>query len=613
MKKNLLLAIAFCGITTAKANRPDSLITFKQLTDSIQTLMRQDHIVGMMLGIATKDSVLFTGGFGYADLAAQQRVDANTLFRMGSITKMFVSLGILQLVQSGKLNLQAPLKTIAPEVPFYNPWEATHPLRIIHLLEHTSGFDDIKLNNMYAADDHENKGIDMMLVHKNSMVCRWQPGERMAYCNPNYAILGYIIQKLTGQDFEQYATNSLLSPLGMTNSNFNLGSKTSLDTKEYSFEGGDIRKVKSVTLLSGAAGALWSNAHDMIKWLQLFLRNGDPLFPPTTIAIMETPQSSLAARTGLRSGYALANQDVYLGSKFPFRGHSGLVGTCFSSCYYNRDRNIGFVLSSNSNNNNARIEALIVDYLQQTAVPVLLATQPTDAKAIAPYLGMYQFESPRNAISAFVDKLQNTPRIYLKNGELFIKPLMGGATKLVQTAPLTFAWQGDNMGRIIFTTNSRGQRVMMQGGTYYEQSSAAPSIAYRLLLLLALVVSVGGAIAGLIAIVKKMMGRLQNQLLPRLLPFIGLAGLSWAVYYLLDVQKYTYKLSQLGSINFRTMVICLGTSLFAVTALATLGWALQQLIKQKKGWGWLLTALGMCTIALLLWQNGWVGLRTWAM
>lgn len=613
MKKNLLLAIAFCGITTARANRPDSVITFKQLTDSIQTLMRQDHIVGLMLGMTTKDSVLFTGGFGYADQAAQKQVDANTLFRMGSITKMFVSLGILQLVQTGKLTLQTPIKSIAPEVPFYNPWEATNPLRIIHLLEHTSGFDDIKLNNMYAADGHENKGIDMMLVHKNSMVCRWQPGERMAYCNPNYAILGYIIQKLTGQTYEQYITTTMLAPLGMTNSNFNLGSKTPQDVKEYSFEGGSVRQAKSVTLLSGAAGALWSNANDMVKWVQFFLRNGAPLFPPTTITTMETPQSSLAAQAGLLSGYALGNQDVYWGSKYPFRGHSGLVGTCFSSCYYNRDRNIGFVLSSNSNNNNDRIESLIVDYLQQNAVPATLTIQPTDTKAIAPYLGMYQFESPRNAISAFVDKLQNAPRIYLQNGNLFFKPLIGSATQLIQTAPLTFAWQGDNMARIVFTTNSKGQRVMMQGGAYFEQKSAAMSITYRLLLLLSMLLSVGGALAGLIAVVRKLMGRLANPLLPRLLPLIGLGGLAWAVYYLLDVQKYTYKLSELGSINFRTLVICLGTSLFAVAALATLGWAVQKCIKQKKGWGWLFTALGMCTITLLLWQNGWIGLRTWAM
>lgn len=575
--------------------------------------MRQDHIVGLMLGMATKDSVIFTGGFGYADKETQQPVTANTLFRMGSITKMFVSMGILQLVQTGKLTLQTPIKSIAPEVPFYNPWEATNPLRIIHLLEHTSGFDDIKLNNMYATDGHENKGTDMMLVHKNSMVCRWQPGERMAYCNPNYAILGYIIQKLTGQPYDRYLTQSLLVPLGMGNSNFNLGSKTPQDVKEYSFESGGIIRTKSVTLLSGAAGALWSNASDMVKWVQFFLRDGVPLLLPTAIATMETPQSSLAAKAGLRSGYALGNQDVYLGSKYPFRGHSGLVGTCFSACYYNRAMNIGFVLSSNSNNNNARIEALIVDYLQQNAAPITLTAQPTDTKAIAPYLGMYQFESPRNAISAFVDKLQNAPRIYLQNGQLYIKPLIGSAAKLVQTAPLTFAWQGDNMARIVFTTNGRGQRVMMQGGTYYEQTSAGTSIAYRLLLLLAIALSIGGAVAGLVAVVRKRMGKLANPLLPRLLPPVGLGGLSWAVFNLLDVQKYTYKLSELGSINFRTLVICWGTFLFAATAVATLAWALQKLVKQKSGWGWLLVGLGMCTIALLLWQNGWIGLRTWAM
>jgi CubicO group peptidase (beta-lactamase class C family) len=613
MKKNLLIVIACCSITAARASQPDSLITFRQLTDSIQSLMRQDHIVGLMLGMATKDRVLFAGGFGYADKEAQQPVTANTLFRMGSITKMFVSMGIMQLVNEGKLSLQTPLKSLAPEVPFYNPWEATAPLRIIHLLEHTSGFDDIKLNNMYAADGHENKGIDMMLVHKNSMICRWQPGERTAYCNPNYAILGYLIQKLTGLPYEQYLTNTLLRPLGMYSSNFNLSSKLPQDVKEYSFEGGSIRQVKSVTLLSGAAGALWSCPTDMVKWVQLFLRNGEPLFLPTTIETMETPQSALAARAGLTSGYALGNQDVYLSAKYPFRGHSGLVGTCFSSCYYNRAMNIGFVLASNSNNNNAHIEALIVAYLQQNAPSIVLATQPIDTKAMAPYLGMYQFESPRNAISGFMDKLQNAPRIYLQNGGLFIKPLTGKASPLVQTAPLTFAWQGDNTARIVFTTNNKGQRVMMQGGTYYAQTSYALSMAYRLLLLLAVLLAIGGALAGPVAIAQKIRGRLSGPLLPRLLPLIGLGSLSLAILNLLNVQKYTYKLSELGSVNFRTLAIFLGTSLYAITAMATLVWALQKLIKQKKGWGWALVGIGMCTIAWVLWQNGWIGLRTWAM
>lgn len=614
MKKIFFVAIAFCCTTSIHASLPDSSITFRQLTDSIQTIMRQDNIVGLMLGITTKDSVLYAGGFGFADREAQRRVDANTLFRMGSITKMLVSLGIMQLVQEGKLSLNTPLKTIAPEVPFYNRWEATNPVLIVHLLEHTSGFDDIKLNSMYASDDRENKGIDMMLVQKNSMVCRWPPGVRMAYCNPNYAILGYIIEKLSGKPYDQYLLDNLLTPIGMGNSNFNLRSKLPQDTKEYCFEKGKLKQIKSVTLLSGAAGALWSNPADMVKLIQLFLRNGAPLFVPQTITDIETPHSSLAARSGLKSGYAMGNQDAFFGTKFSFRGHSGLVGTCLSSCFYNREMNIGYVLASNSNASNARIEALLVAYLQQTQPIVQLFKQPTDAQAIAPYLGMYQFESPRNAISGFVDKLQNAPRVYLQKGDLFLKQLTGGATKLVQVAPLTFAFEGDSKPRIIFTTNSEGQRVMLQGGTYFEQVSYAGAVTKRILLLLAGLLTALAALAGMVALCKKMIGKLGSRsLLPRMLPLFGTGCLLWAVLNLLEVQKYTYKLSELDSINLRTLVICIGTAVYAFTAVATLLWSLQQLLKYKTGWGWLVASLGMCAITFLLWQNGWIALRTWAM
>jgi CubicO group peptidase (beta-lactamase class C family) len=79
--------------------------------------MKQEHITGLMLGISTRDSIVFSGGFGYADIDARSKVNDSTLFRMGSITKMFVSLGIMKLVDEGKFKLDDELKKIAPEVP----------------------------------------------------------------------------------------------------------------------------------------------------------------------------------------------------------------------------------------------------------------------------------------------------------------------------------------------------------------------------------------------------------------------------------------------------------------------------------------------------------------
>jgi len=619
MKNGILILILLSFSAVSFSQNGESINSIKQLTDSIGVIMKQENITGLMLGITTKDSVLFSGGFGYSDLNTRRNVNESTLFRMGSITKMFVSLGIMKLVNEGKLKLDDELKKIAPEVPFQNKWESTTPVRIIHLLEHTSAFDDIKLNRMYSLDTSENIGIDMMLVHKNSMICRWKPGERFAYSNPNYAILGYIIEKISGKPYNQYLIENILIPLGMINSNFNLRSKhPQKDVKEYIIRNGKTIPVRSVTLLSGPPGALWSNADDMVRFVQLFLRNGDSLFSPNTITEIEAAHSSLAARSGQKNGYSLGNDNTFFGySKFPFRGHGGLTGTCYSSCKYNRELGIGFVLASNSNNNNYRIEELMVSYFEQNITAKNLPLQSLNKKAIEPFLGRYQFESPRNEISSFSDKFQNAPKIYLKNDRLYFKPLIGEPSELLQTGLMTFAFRGMNMPLICFAKNDQNKNVMLIGGTYYEQTSNFWAMLRRVVLIIALIFSLSSFILGIASFIGLIIGKLSWQhLIPRVIPMIGVGLLVWAVLNLLEVQNYTYKLAELNTINFRTMIIFLGTSVFGIASIVSLFFSTRMFIKQKKRWFayyFLLTSLSLFFIAAILWQNDWIGLRTWAL
>jgi len=619
MKNTFLILILFSFATVSFAQNIESITSIKQLTDSIEAIMKQENITGLMLGITTKDSVIFSGGFGYADLETKRNADKSTLFRMGSITKMFVSLGIMKLVNEGKLKLDDELKKIAPEVPFQNKWENTNPVRIIHLLEHTSAFDDIKLNRMYSLDINENSGIGMMLIHKNSMICRWKPGERFAYSNPNYAILGYIIEKISGKPFNQYLTENILIPLGMMNSNFNLRSRfPQKDVKEYIVKNGKTIPVRSVTLLSGPPGALWSSAEDMVRFLQLFLRNGDSLFTASTITEIETAHSSLAARTGQKNGYSLGNDNTFFGySKFPFRGHGGLTGTCFSSFKYNRELSIGFVLASNSNNNNYRIEELIVSYFEKNIPAKNQPIQFLDKKAIEPFLGRYQFESPRNEISAFSDKFQNAPRIYLKNDRLYYKPLIGEASELLQTGPMTFAWRGMNMSLICLTKNDRGENVMLIGGSYYKQTSNFWAIIKRVTLIIAVIFALSTFILGVASLLGIIMGKLNwRKIIPRVISMIGVGLLIWAILNLLEVQNYTYKLAELNTINLRTMIIFSGTSAFGFASIASLVFSIRMFSKQKKRWFayyFLFTSISLFIITIILWQNGWIGLRTWAL
>lgn len=613
---SIVLTLLFIA-STSLGQQARSVETLEDLTDSIASLIEKEHIVGLMLGIATKDSVIFSGGFGYADLENKIPVDENTLFRMGSITKLFVSLGISRLVEEGKLNFDDDLKKIAPDVPFKNKWENTHPVRIIHLLEHTSGFDDVKLNAMYSLSSKENHGVDMMLVHKNSMICRWKPGERTAYSNPNYAILGHIIEKLSGKTYDQYLTEILLDPFGMTESNFNLRSKLPKDVKEYIFDNGQIKSVPSVTLLSGPQGALWSSSHDMVKFLQLFLRNGNPIFNEHVVTEMETAHSSLGARSGLTRGYGLGNSITFLNTKYPFFGHRGLVGTCHSGFYYNRDLNIGFIIASNSDNNNSKIENLVLSFLLKDAPEKKLATQPLDEEAMEPFLGAYQFENPRNEIATILDKVNNLQRIYIENGELYSKHLFGNATRLVQTSPRTFTWPDANTPMIVFTKNEEDKEVMCIGGTYYEKTSYEWSIIKKLVLASAIALAVSSIILAIISTLGAFLGKVKwTDLIFRFMPMIALVLLILAITQLLQVQEHTYLLAELGTINARSLIIFIGTASFGVLSAIHFIYIITKFRKTKSRWfAWYLLALSisLVTITLILLDAGWIGLRTWAM
>jgi CubicO group peptidase (beta-lactamase class C family) len=165
-----LLHLLFCTSISVGcfSQQTTPIDPINSLTDSIAKIVRQEHIVGLMLGITTKDSTLFSGGFGCADWVNGRKVDAGTLFRMGSITKLFVSLGIQKLVSEGKLRLTDELRRIAPEIPFHNPWESRHPLLIIHLLEHTSGFDDVKFTGWRSPSPY---WIMSRSIPSNSVSC----------------------------------------------------------------------------------------------------------------------------------------------------------------------------------------------------------------------------------------------------------------------------------------------------------------------------------------------------------------------------------------------------------------------------------------------------------
>ena len=255
--------------------------------------------------------------------------------------------------------------------------------------------------------------------------------------------------------------------------------------------------------------------------------------------------------------------------------------------------------------------------MNKISLPKIFSIQSIDKKAIEPFLGRYQFESPRNEIKAFSDKFQNAPKIYFKNDRLYLKPLIGEPSELLQTGPMTFAWRGMNMPLICFTKNDQGKNVMMIGGSYYEQTSNFWAMLKRVILIIPLIFALSTVVLGVTSFIGIIIDKLTwREIIPRVIPMIGVGVLVWAVLNLLEVQNYTYKLAELNTINLRTMIIFLGTSVFGIASIVSLFFAIRMFSKQRKRWFayyLLFTSISLFFIAAILWHNGWIGLRTWAL
>src|SRR5690606_6107599 len=99
-------------------------------------------------------------------------------------------------VNDGKLTLEDEVKKIAPEIEFENPYEATHPVRVKHLISHTAGFDDMHFRELYNVSEQQEVALeDVIKLSPSTLRVRWEPGSRFAYSNPGWSVAGYLIEK----------------------------------------------------------------------------------------------------------------------------------------------------------------------------------------------------------------------------------------------------------------------------------------------------------------------------------------------------------------------------------------------------------------------------------
>jgi len=406
-----------------------------ELRQQLEKILTDSHTPGVSLAIVHKNGPEWVAGLGLADVASNRANTADTLFRIGSTSKAFASLSILMLADQGKLSLDDPVHQLAPEVWFENPWGSTDPIRVVHLLEHTTGWDDMHLR------EYAKQAPDTMTVREgldydhHSRTSRWPPGTRMAYCNSGPPVAAYIVEKVTGRRFEDFVQQNLFGPIGMKTATY-FESAPGTATTLYHTDGKTPYTYWHILLRP--AGSINASANDMAAYVQFYLNRGavggKQIVSAADIDRMEIPTSTWAAKDGLKFGYGLSNY-LTVEDGFVYHGHNGGVEGGLTEMTYMPDNGVGYFFSINSGNGDAfekvgkAIRAYITNKLQRPALP---PQAPLPANA-SDYAGWYEPNSPRVELFLFLERLLGLSRVHFQDGKLIISSLGGNETFLPVT------------------------------------------------------------------------------------------------------------------------------------------------------------------------------------
>jgi CubicO group peptidase (beta-lactamase class C family) len=425
--KNLTRLVLFCLLATVcfaqdkKEDAPKPAQSIAELQQQLEKILVDTHTPGVSVAIVHRDGPEWMAGLGKSDVAANRDTTSDTQFRIGSTSKAFASLSILKLSNEGKLSLDDSVHKLVPEVWFENPWEATDPVRVVDLLEHTTGWDDMHLRE-YAKDDPALSLRDALDYDHHSRISRWRPGTRMAYCNSGPAVAAYIVEKITGEKFEDYVSKNFFDPIGMKTATY-FHPTTGMLTNLYHADGKTTYPYWNVEYRP--AGSINASAKDMAAYVQFYLNrgtvNGVEVIPAASIDRMEMPTRTWAAQQGLKAGYGLSNY-WSINEGFVYHGHDGGVAGGLTEMAYIPENDVGYFYSINAANGGSfgKIGEAIRAYLTRNLpkpVPPPVAPLATNA---ASYAGWYQPDSTRSELTHFLERLLGIVRVQFTDGELLV-------------------------------------------------------------------------------------------------------------------------------------------------------------------------------------------------
>jgi len=309
-----------------------------------QKEMKKSQVVGLSIAIVDDQRTVWAQGFGYADKKGKKPTTPETVYRIGSISKLFTVMATMQLAEQGKIDIDQPLQSYLPQFSVKTRFSNTDPITLRSIMTHHSGLPGNVSKGMWTSEPPT-----ALLYRLKDEYVAYPPNYVLTYSNVAMALLGLMIEKVNGTEFCAHLAQSVINPIGMQQSSFKLTPEIKgLLARGYR----NGKEAEQVPLRDIAAGSMYSNVIDLSRFIQMVFAKGrvenHQILRPDTIDEMLRPQNERVAldfdkRIGL--GWFL-NYARFKNLKIA--GHDGGTPLFRTSLMIVPEKKIGVVVLTNS-------------------------------------------------------------------------------------------------------------------------------------------------------------------------------------------------------------------------------------------------------------------------
>ncbi|HEU4710093.1 MAG TPA: serine hydrolase domain-containing protein [Pyrinomonadaceae bacterium] len=444
-------------------------------------------IAGATVSVVKDGKLLFAKGYGYADVQKKQPVSPqDTLFRPGSISKLFTWTAVMQLFEQGKLDLD---RDVNEYLDFKIPEAFGKPITLKHVMAHTPGFEE-QIKDLFTTTAVSPNLGEYLKTHIPARI--YPPGTVPAYSNYATALAGYIVERVSGRPFEDYVEENILKPLNMKHSTFKqplppgLASAMSAGYRLGSDQPGEFEVINPFP-----AGSLSSSATDMAQFMIAHLQNGQlgevRILKPETAQLMHSRLFALDdAANAMCYGFY---EETRNGQRII--GHGGDTIYFHSDLHLLLDQKVGFFVSYNSAGKPAGLgespRAILWDAFLDRYYPHTQQVQPVDGAKEAPKAvsGTYTFsrrgETSFIKLASLLGQLTVTPA---GEDDIEVSLLTGanGKPKRWQAVSPTTFIERDGQDKLVFKPDQNGKMQMILPYPFFIGQSVRPLENGKLLL-----------------------------------------------------------------------------------------------------------------------------------